>query len=142
MRTIIAFLLMISPALAESVVALRTVHARSIIAANDMTIVDAEIAGAVTDPLLIAGLEARITVFAGRPIRADDFAAPGLVDRNQIVSLIYAIGALNITTEGRALGRAGAGETVRVMNLSSRATVTGTVTGAGVVSVGSVNEKD
>jgi flagellar basal body P-ring formation protein FlgA len=135
MRALVTLLLFAPPAFAESLVALRTIPARSIIAETDMALVDAEIAGAAVDPLLIAGQEARVTIFAGRPIRPADFVAPALVDRNQIVSLSYDKGALRIVTEGRALGRAGAGETVSVMNLASRATVTGTVTGPGAVTL-------
>jgi flagellar basal body P-ring formation protein FlgA len=83
----------------------------------------------------VVGQEARVTVFAGQPILAEDFAAPALVERNQIVALVYVHGALQIMTEGRALGRAGAGERVTVLNLGSRATVQGVVTGSGVVEV-------
>ena len=61
--------------------------------------------------------------------------APALVERNQIVELIFARNGLHIVTEGRALDRAGAGERVRVMNLSSRSTLFGTVTASGTVSV-------
>ena len=48
----------------------------------------------------------------------------------------YASGPLRIVTEGRALDRAGAGEPVRVMNLASRQTVTGTVAADGSIEVG------
>ena len=41
-----------------------------------------------------------------------------------------------IVTEGRALDRAGIGERLRVLNLSSRTTVTATVQGAGLATVG------
>ena len=37
--------------------------------------------------------------------------------------LIFLKGGLTIRTEGRALERAGIGETIRVMNAASRATV-------------------
>ena len=47
-----------------------------------------------------------------------------MVDRNEVIPLIYSSGGLTISTEGRALGRAGPGEIIRVMNLSSRTTVT------------------
>ena len=50
--------------------------------------------------------------------------------------LSYASGPLTIVTEGRALDRAAAGEPVRVMNLASKQTVTGTVAPDGSVEVG------
>jgi flagellar basal body P-ring formation protein FlgA len=142
MRWLFFLLLFSGPAMAESFVALRTIPARAVLSAADMTSVQAEIAGAVTDPQLVVGREARITVFAGRPIRSDDFVAPALVNRNQLVALIYVQGALEIGTEGRALDRGGAGEAIRVMNLGSRTIVTGVVTAPGVVSVGPITERD
>lgn len=136
MRILLTLLFLPSVALADSYVALRTIPARSILSAADVTSVDADIPGAIADPVLVVGREARVTVFAGRPILASDFAPAALVDRNQIISLIYVRGSLQITTEGRALDRAGAGETVRVMNLASRSTISGTVTETGAVRVG------
>lgn len=136
MRILLALLLMPSLSFAESYIALRTIPARSILTASDLTSVAADIPGAVADPLSVVGQEARVTVFAGHPILAGDFVPAAMVDRNQIVSLIYMRGSLQITTEGRALDRAAAGETVRVMNLVSRATISGIVTDTGAVRVG------
>ena len=51
--------------------------------------------------------------------------APALVERNAVVRMSYRSGPLRIVTEGRALDRAAAGEPVRVMNLTSKQTVTG-----------------
>lgn len=142
MRWVFLIFLFPCSALAESLVALRTIPARSVLAAADITQVDAAIPGAVTDANAVLGQEARVTVFAGRPIKAADFVAPALVERNQIVSLVFAQGALQITAEGRALDRAGEGEFVRVMNLASRSTVNGVVIGPGIVRVGAADGKD
>jgi flagellar basal body P-ring formation protein FlgA len=142
MRWLVVFCLMPLPAMAESYVALRTIPARSVLLISDMTGVDAEIAGAVTDAQAIVGREARVTVFAGQPIRTEDFAAPIIVERNQIVALIYSAGGLQIGLEGRALDAGRADEVIRVMNLASRAVVHGTVTDAGIVQVGSDIQKE
>lgn len=130
-------LLMLLPGavLADSVIALRTVRAQSVLAPDDMALVDQAIPGALTDPVAAAGQEARVTLYAGRPIRADDIGPPALVDRNQIVPLAYAAGGLTILTEGRALARGGAGDVIRVMNLASRTTVSGRVDASGQVRV-------
>ena len=53
-----------------------------------------------------------------------------------MVRMSYSSGPLQIVTEGRALDRAAAGEPVRVMNLASRQTVTGTVAPDGSIEVG------
>ncbi len=56
------------------------------ISETDVTLVDAEIIGAASAVVEVVGLEARVTLYAGRPIRAADLGPPALVDRNQIVS--------------------------------------------------------
>jgi flagella basal body P-ring formation protein FlgA len=76
-----------------------------------------------------------VNLFPGRPIRDRDVGLPTVVQRNAVVPLIFRRGGLVITLEGRAMGRAGEGEAVRVMNLSSRSTVTGTATASGAVVV-------
>nr|WP_306153124.1 flagellar basal body P-ring formation chaperone FlgA [Roseovarius sp. MMSF_3281] len=123
-----AFLLALgAPAMADTVLAARTIRAQSIIGPGDVMVKPVEIPGAATTPEAVIGLEARVSLYAGRPIRMGDLGKPALVDRNQIVPLIFERNGLRITTEGRSLGRAGAGEVVRVMNMSSRNTVSGRV---------------
>ncbi len=122
-------------AAAESLVATHTIRAQSVLVAEDFTLVDAEIPGALTDPDLAIGQEARVTIYAGRPISADDLGAAALVERNQTVSLVFRSSGLSILTEGRALSRGGAGDVIKVMNLSSHTTVTGTIETDGSVSV-------
>lgn len=139
MRLLIALLLMTAPALAESLVATRTIRAQTVIEAEDLTIVDAALPGALSDPALAVGQEARVAIYAGRPVRAQDLAAPALVNRNQLVSLIFLSGGLAISTEGRALARGAEGEVIRVMNLGSRSTVSGRVGADGAIYVGWTN---
>ena len=136
MRSLVALLLLTAPALAESLVATRTIRAQTVIGPDDMALVDAALPGALDDPALALGLEARVAIYAGRPIRSQDLGAPALVDRNQLVSLIYLSGGLAISTEGRALERGAEGDVVRVMNLGSRTTVIGRVGPDGAIYVG------
>lgn len=128
------------PVLADAVIATRTIRAMTILGPQDMAVVDADIPGALTDPAQAVGLEARVTLYAGRPIAEGDLGRPALIERNQTVALIYRSGGLSIATEGRALDRAAVGEPVRVMNLTSRATVTGTVAPNGSVVVNAFQE--
>jgi flagella basal body P-ring formation protein FlgA len=121
---------------AETLVAARTIRALSVIMPGDVTLVEGEVPGALRHPDEAVGLEARAMLYAGRPIRPSDLGPPALVERNALVVLIYRSGALTITAEGRALGRGGAGDRIRVLNLSSRSAVTGTVEPDGRVSVG------
>ncbi|MEL6958408.1 MAG: flagellar basal body P-ring formation chaperone FlgA, partial [Pseudomonadota bacterium] len=96
---------------------------------------DLETVGALSDPTLAVGLEARVALYAGRPIRPGDIGPPAVVERNQIIPLVFANSVITITTEGRALDRAGPGDFIRVMNLSSRITVTARIDATGAAHV-------
>jgi len=100
-----------------------------------VTMVSADLPGALSDPDSVIGMESRVVLYAGRPIRSEDIGFPAIVERNQIVMVYYRQGALNIAMEGRALARAGVGDRLRVMNLESRNSVTGTVAEDGSIVV-------
>lgn len=136
MRVVCILLLLAGPALSESVVATRTIRAQSVIGPDDVTVVDAALYGALSDPTLALGLETRVAIYAGRPVRPTDLGPPTLVERNQVVPLIYRSGSLAILTEGRALARGSEGEVIRIMNLGSRTTVSGRIGPDGAVHVG------
>jgi flagellar basal body P-ring formation protein FlgA len=123
---------------AESLIAVRTIPAQSIIAADDVSLVDAVMEGAVLTPAAAIGQEARVTIFAGRAVLEADLGPAAMVDRNQLVPLRFQAGALVIMTEGRALERGAEGDVIRIMNLSSRLTVTGRVMADGSVNVGTM----
>lgn len=132
----ILLLALVHPAFAESVVATRTIRAKAVIGPEDLTLVSAELPGALSDPAAAVGQEARVAIYAGKPVRAGDLGPPTLVERNQLVTLIFLSGGLAISTEGRALERGSEGDTLRVMNLGSRNTVSGRVGPDGAVYVG------
>ena len=136
MRIVLLSLLLTSPALAESVVAARTIPAQAVIGPEDVTLVDAPLDGAMNDPSDAVGQEARVAIYAGKPVRSSDLGPPTLVQRNQLVPLIYRSGGLAISTEGRALARGSVGEVIRIMNLGSRTTVSGRIGADGAVYVG------
>ena len=117
---------------AEVLVATRIIPANTVISAEDIMFRDLNAAGASTDPALIIGMEARKSIFAGRPILTSDVGVPAVVERNQIIELVFQSNGLRIKTDGRALDRAGPGELVRVMNLSSRSIVTASIDERGV----------
>ena len=73
----------------------------------------------------------RRTVYAGQSIRPQDTRSARLVKRNQLVTLKYMKGPLEISLTGRALGEAGENESVTVLNLESRQVVEGTVQAGG-----------
>lgn len=114
----------------------RVIRAGERIDAGDLARRTGPAAGGIADAARIAGLEARVTLFPGRPIAEGDLAPPAMVERNQIVTIRFRKGALLIEAEGRALDRGAEGARVRVMNLLSRASVIGRVRGPELVEVG------
>ena len=134
-RAVVLIGIFATPISADTVVAARTIPAHSTIMPEDVMVNGRSIPGSVTDPAQIIGMEARVALYAGRPIRAGDVGFPAVVERNQIIPLHYNRHGLMISTEGRALGRAGPGDVIRVMNISSRSTVTAQIgaDGAGYV---------
>jgi flagella basal body P-ring formation protein FlgA len=119
----------------SAVVALRPIRAREIIGPQDVSLRPGAQPGALDAIEDAIGMEARVSLYAGFPVRAGDVGPPALVERNALVGLSFNRGGLRIQTEGRALGRAGLGERVRVMNMDSRITVTGVVSGPNLVEV-------
>ncbi|MDJ0825805.1 MAG: flagellar basal body P-ring formation chaperone FlgA [Rhodobacter sp.] len=138
MIRILGLLVALWPAVAwaDTVIAARTVRSQAILTAGDLALIDKTIPGALTDIADAVGLEARVVLYAGRPVRAGDVGPAAIIERNQIVTLLFRRGGLSIAAEARALGRAGVGDVLRVMNLASRSTVTGIVRSDGTVTVG------
>lgn len=131
---VLALSLLAQEAVAESLVAARRLAVGTVITASDLRL-DPEALGGAASLDEIEGLETRVTIYAGRPVNADDLGPPTLVDRNQYVTMDFSTGGLTITAEGRALGRGGEGEVIRVMNLASKSTVSARVTAPGRVEV-------
>lgn len=124
------------PADADTILAARTIRSQAILTMADIVKTEGDTPGTYMFLDEVVGQEARVVLYAGRPIRIDDIGPPAIVERNQIVTLFYRVGSLTITTEARSLGRAGVGDLLRVMNLTSRNTVTGIVRPDGTISVG------
>ena len=135
MRAILALIVTAQVAQADIVVATRTIRPTTVLLPSDVTIVAGTRVGAFDRVEDVVGQEARVALYAGRPVLLESIGPPALVDRNQIVALQYRNGGLTITTDGRALERGGVGDRVRIMNLSSRATLFGYVQEDGSIKV-------
>lgn len=136
----LALILVPLPVLADSLVATRVIPAQAVIAAEDVTLVAADLPGALGDPAAAIGQETRVAIYPGRAVRAADLGRAAVVERNQVVALAYRAGSLTILTEGRALNRGGPGDIIEVLNLTSRSRVTGQIAADGSVIVGSRSE--
>jgi flagella basal body P-ring formation protein FlgA len=123
----------VSPAFAATVTANSTLSRGTMISSGDIS-VDVDGAEASQDVLdQYVGKELIRTIYTGTEIRERDVQEPVLVKRNSPVTMIYRVGRLEISTNGRALSEGAMGEIVRVMNMDSRQAVEGRVTALGVV---------
>lgn len=137
MRLVIPLILITlgDAAMADIVVPNRTIRPGEIISPADLQLKPAHVPGAVEDAQVLYGQEARVALYPGRPVHPSDVGPPAIVDRNQLVMILFHKGGLWITTEGRALGRGAEGDVIRVMNLTSRSTVSGRVNADGTIKV-------
>jgi flagella basal body P-ring formation protein FlgA len=128
-------LLAASEVAADILVPVRMIRAREIVAAADLIPDPATIAGALSDPADLIGQEAQVALYPGRPIRPGDVGPPALVDRNDLIVLVFRRGGLSILADGRSLGRGAVGDRIRAMNMDSRVTVSGRILADGTVEV-------
>lgn len=101
----------------------RTLPSGTVLSAEDIVLPPEE----SSDLAAILGLQTRVTIYEGKSIQISQLTQPTLVARNQIVTIVYQTTVLRIEAEGRALSAGAEGQVIRVMNLSSKATVSGRV---------------
>ncbi|MCZ8181527.1 MAG: flagellar basal body P-ring formation chaperone FlgA [Beijerinckiaceae bacterium] len=92
---------------------------------NDVLTADADLTGMIP----------RRTLKAGEPIRNSDLAKPILVEKNQIVTVLYNSGGLNLSMRGRSQNSGSMGEAIRVQNPQSKRIVEGVVTGQAQITI-------
>ena len=139
---------MLGAAQAQDVVAMATIRVGELVSEsaiapaplpNDPTASAQEMTDRAEDArmrlAMITGKEAARTIYAGRVVTDADLRAPTLIERNTLVKMVYSFRGLTIEAEGRAMERGSAGDLIRVMNLNSRQTVTGTVSGPNIIEV-------
>ena len=122
-------------AAADVVTPTRTLRPGTLISVEDLVIRDGVHPGSFDRVSDVVGQEARVALYAGRPIPFAAVGPPAIVNSNQIVPLSFRAAGLSITTEGRAMERGGIGDRIRVMNLQSRATLFGLVQADGSIKV-------
>ncbi|MDA9535907.1 flagellar basal body P-ring biosynthesis protein FlgA [Bradyrhizobium sp. CCBAU 21362] len=95
----------------------------------------AEVTGEAASRDRTIGMQLRRPMRAGTPIRVADIVKPDFVQRDQNVTIIYQVPGLYLTTRGKAIESGAEGDTVSVLNLQSKRTLTGVVTGRGQITV-------
>jgi flagella basal body P-ring formation protein FlgA len=122
----------------EAAVLARGVERNEVIKSSDVVTErrpKAEVGGDVAPRDRAVGMQARKQLRAGQALKIADLAKPDLVQRDQSVTLIYESTGLFLTIRGKALEGGTEGDVVSVMNLQSKRTVSGVVTGRGQVSI-------
>lgn len=126
---------MASAAQADTVVATQMIRPQQLITADSVQIDPTSVQGAYDQLGQVIGKEAQYALYPGRAVMIGAVGEPAVIDRNQIVELVYESGGLRIATEGRSLGRGAVGDRIRVMNTSSRTALFGIIAEDGSVLV-------
>lgn len=122
----------------EAVFLLRGVERGETLKASDVSVERrprAEIGADAAARDRTVGMQARRQLRAGVPLRNADVVKPDLVQRDQAVTLIYEAAGIYLTGRGKAMEGGADGDVISVMNLLSKRTVTGTVSGRGQVTI-------
>jgi flagella basal body P-ring formation protein FlgA len=81
------------------------------------------------------GMQMRKGLRAGQALRVADLGKPDLVQKDDNVTLIYEAAGIYLTARGMAIDNGTEGDTVTVLNLQSKRTITGTVVGRDQVTI-------
>lgn len=122
----------------EAVVLMRAVDRNEIIKASDVAVERRprmEIGRDVAVSAQVIGMQARRQLRLGQALRQSDVAKPDLVQRDQAVTIVYHAAGITLTIRGKALENGTDGDVVNVMNLQSKRTFSGIVSGRNQVLV-------
>jgi flagella basal body P-ring formation protein FlgA len=95
----------------------------------------------ITDLRQAAGLAARTSLQAERPLRSTDLMKPELVQRNETVMLVYEVPGIVLTVRGRASEGGAEGDAITVINEQTKRPVQGVIAAPGRVIVGGANPR-
>ena len=122
----------------EAAVLTRNVERNEILKSSDVLTERRPKAEVGSDPAgqgRVVGMQMRRQVRAGQALRTSDLAKPDLVQRDDNVTLIYEAAGLYLTIRGKAMDNGAEGDTVSVLNLQSKRTISGVVIGRGQVAI-------
>src|SRR5579863_3595422 len=122
----------------EAAVLTRNVDRGDVLKSSDVVIErrpKAEVGSDAANRSRAVGMQMRKGMHAGQPLRTADLGKPDLVQRDDNVTLIYEAAGLYLTVRGKAVDAGTEGDTVTVLNLQSKRTISGTVIGRAQVAV-------
>jgi flagella basal body P-ring formation protein FlgA len=122
----------------EAAVLTRDVQRAEILKSSDVIVErrpKAEVGGDAAARNLAVGMQMRRPLRSGQALRAADLAKPDLVQRDDNITLIYQTAGIYLTIRGKAIDAGTEGDTVSVLNLQSKRTVSGVVIGRDQVAI-------
>ncbi len=123
----------------DVVVTKRHLSADHILTANDVKLAPRDIAserkGFLTDAKPLIGQQLKSPLPMGSIVEASQFKSQMLVHRGDLITLVAAVGNMEVRVRGEAMANAGLGQRVKVKNISSERIVEGVVDAAGVVRI-------
>jgi flagella basal body P-ring formation protein FlgA len=126
-------------AIGPVVVARRQVARGEMLEAGDLAIEKRDLTavppGALSEVRQALGKEARTAVAAGTPLTSQALAAPLLVHRGDVVTVVVETPGMRLSVPGEALEAGAAGAAVRVRNRTSQQQIAGQVVKRGLVLV-------
>ncbi|HWK94307.1 MAG TPA: flagellar basal body P-ring formation chaperone FlgA [Pseudolabrys sp.] len=129
----------------ETVTVTRSIDRGVVLKASDLTIERRPRAQVDRDTVVgiehAVGLAVRNVVRPGQALRAADLTRPELVQRGQMVTLVFEAPGLTLTLRGKATESGAEGDTVSVLNEQSKRTIQGVVVGPGHVVVSTASPR-
>ncbi len=123
----------------ETVTVVNSIDRGTVLKASDLVVERRPRADVARDAIVgierAAGLAARNVIRPGQALRAADLTRPEIVQRGQMVTLVFEAPGLTLTLRGKATESGAEGDTVAVLNEQSKRTVQGVVAGPGHVVV-------
>jgi flagellar basal body P-ring formation protein FlgA len=89
----------------------------------------------------IVGMASRRAMRAGQILRPSDLMRPELVQRNENVTLVFEAPGIMLTSRAKALESGAEGDLISVLNVQSKRTVQGIVTGPSTVTVSTMKPR-
>jgi len=122
----------------EAAILTRSVERGDVLKASDVVTErrpKAEVGSDATPRGHAVGMQMRKGLRAGQALRVADLGKPDLVQKDDNVTLIYEAAGIYLTARGKAIDNGTEGDTVTVLNLQSKRTITGTVVGRDQVTI-------
>jgi flagella basal body P-ring formation protein FlgA len=126
------------PSAARTLVYARNLSPGEILDASDLQWSSTAVAGgnSLDNPAAAIGKSARHSIRAGAPVEAYDLASPKLIHAGDAVEVAYENDGVVLTLEAKAISDATLGDTVEVINPSSKKTIEAVASAPGRALVG------